>query len=60
MNNCQRIEHVFRALGKLTLTHSELLSALRQAYPATKDFLIADHYKLCAFYSLPRESPGGF
>jgi len=60
MNNCQRIEQVFRALGKLTLTHSELLSALRQSYPATKDFLIADHYKPCAFYRCRGNCRGDF
>ena len=45
MNNCDRIEQVFNALHKAKLTHSELLTELRRTFPATKDFLIADHYE---------------
>ena len=45
MNNCNRIEQVFNALNKATLAHSELLTELRRTFPATKDFLIADHYE---------------
>ncbi len=45
MNNCQRIEGVFKQLDRSTITHSDLLSALRQTFPTTRDFLIADHYE---------------